>query len=59
MTVNMDGIVVKVGEGEYEDKLQRLVELEDEIRKRGIHVDYIDLRFENKAVVRPVNEVIN
>lgn len=58
MTVNLDGLVVKVGTGEYEDKLQRLAELEEEIRKRGIHVDYIDLRFENKAVVRPVNEVV-
>lgn len=59
ITVNIDGIIVKVGEGEYDDKLQRLVELEEEIRKRGIHVDYIDLRFAHKAVVRPVNEVIN
>ena len=59
MSVNLDGVVVKVGAGDYEDKLDRLIELEGEIKKRNIHVDYIDLRFANKAVVKPVNEVIN
>lgn len=59
MTVNLDGLVVRIGEGGYEDKLQRLSDLEDEIKQRGIHVDYIDLRFANKAVVKPVNEVIH
>lgn len=58
MSINLDGIVVKVGVGNYEDKLYRLVELEEELKSRNIHVDYIDLRFANKAVVKPVNEVI-
>ncbi|MEW6108683.1 MAG: FtsQ-type POTRA domain-containing protein [Nitrospirota bacterium] len=59
MAVNIDGVIVKVGTGEYEDKLFRLAELEEEIKKRNIHVDYIDLRFANRAIVKPVNEVIN
>jgi len=59
MSVNLDGVVVKVGTGDYEDKLARLMELEGEIKKRNIHVDYIDLRFANRAVVKPVNEVIH
>lgn len=59
MAVNLDGVVVKVGVGDYEDKLLRLMELEEEIKRRNIHVDYIDLRFANRAVVKPVNEVIN
>lgn len=54
----VDGTLVKVGSGEYEEKLQRLIELEDEILKRGIPVDYIDLRFAKRVVVKPFNEVI-
>lgn len=58
MSVNMDDIVVKVGEGEYEDKLARLADIEEEIKSRNIAVDYIDLRFANRVLVSPVHEVI-
>ncbi len=58
MSVNLGGIVVKIGEGEYEDKLARLLDIEEEIKKRNIAVDYIDLRFANRVLVSPVNEVI-
>lgn len=58
ISMQVDGTLVKVGYGEYEEKLGRLVELEDEIRKRGIPVDYIDLRFANRVVVKPISEVI-
>lgn len=58
MSVNIGGIVVKIGEGEYEDKLSRLLDIEEEIKKRNIAVDYIDLRFANSVLVSPVNEVI-
>jgi cell division protein FtsQ len=58
LAVNLDGVVVKVGSGQYEDKLSRFAELEGEIASRNIPVDYIDLRFANRVIVKPVNEVI-
>jgi len=58
LTANLDGTVVKVGTGDYHEKLVRLLELEDEIKVRRIPVDYIDLRFANRVVVKPVNEVV-
>ncbi len=58
ITMQIDGTLVKVGYGEYEEKLERLLDLEDEIMRRGIPVDYIDLRFANRVVVKPINEVI-
>ncbi len=58
ISMRVDGVFIKVGYGEYENKLERLMDLEDEIFRRGIPVDYIDLRFMNKVVVRPVNEVV-
>jgi cell division protein FtsQ len=58
MSVNIDGVVVKVGAGEYENKLARLSEIEQEVKNRNISVDYIDLRFANRVLVSPVNEVV-
>ncbi|MDA8077654.1 MAG: FtsQ-type POTRA domain-containing protein [Nitrospiraceae bacterium] len=58
LSVNIDGVVVKIGTGEYDDKLGRLMELEEEIKARRIPVDYIDVRFANRIIVKPVNEVV-
>jgi cell division protein FtsQ len=58
LSVNLDGTLVKVGVGDYEGKLRRLRALEDEIKKRDIPVDYIDLRFANRVVVKTVHEVV-
>jgi cell division protein FtsQ len=58
LTAVIDGTIVKVGSGEYREKLERLIELEGEIKRRGIPVDYIDLRFANRVVVKPIKEVI-
>lgn len=54
----MDGVVIRMGQGDYERKLSRLFELEDEIKKRAIAVDYVDLRFANRVVVKPISEVV-
>jgi cell division protein FtsQ len=58
LSVNLDGLLVKVGVGDYEGKLLRLKALEDEIKKRDIPVDYIDLRFANRVVVKTAREVV-
>lgn len=58
VAANLDGVYVKIGAGEHEDKLTRFSEIEEEISKRHIPVAYIDLRFAKKAIVKPVNEVI-
>ena len=52
ISVNLDGTLVKVGVGDYVEKLRRLMGLEGDIKKRGIPVDYIDLRFANKVIVK-------
>jgi len=58
VAANLDGVHVKVGAGEHEDKMARLSGIEEEVRKRQIPVAYIDLRFAKKAIVKPVNAVI-
>jgi cell division protein FtsQ len=60
LTITIDGTVVIIGTGRYKEKLERLLELEKHIKSTGILVDYIDLRFADKAIVKPIkNEVIN
>jgi cell division protein FtsQ len=54
----LDNVVIKVGHGDYEQKLNRLFALEEEIKKRTITVDYVDLRFANRVVVKPISEVV-
>src|SRR5208283_1741870 len=53
ITLKVDNIVIKVGMGDFEKKLKRLEFVRGEIRKRSMTVDYIDLRFADKIVVRP------
>lgn len=57
LSVNLDGELVKVGKGNYVDKLRRLMEVEGAIKKRGIPVEYIDLRFADRVVVKAADEV--
>jgi cell division protein FtsQ len=54
----LDNVVIKMGQGDYEQKLHRLFALEDEIKKRSITVDYVDLRFANRVVIKPLSEVV-
>jgi cell division protein FtsQ len=58
LTMNIDGLTAKVGQGDYDEKLRRLFELSDEIRKRHISVKYIDLRFANSVIVKPFKEAM-
>ena len=58
LTSVIDGMVIKIGAGEYKEKLERLLEIEEDIQRRKITVDYIDLRFANRVVVKPIKEVI-
>ncbi len=57
LTVKLDGVAIKVGVGDYEDKLMRLMDLEREIKNRKMRVDYIDLRFARRAFVKPMKGV--
>jgi cell division protein FtsQ len=59
LSVTVDGIIVKIGTGGYEEKLDRFIRLEEDIKNMGIPVDSIDLRFENRAIVKQVtNKVV-
>jgi cell division protein FtsQ len=56
ITLKIDKIVIKVGMGDFEKKLERLEFVRDEIQKRNMTVEYIDLRFDNKIIVKPAHQ---
>lgn len=57
LAMNLDGEIVKVGYGKYAEKLERWRELEPEVREKMPAIKYIDLRFDDRVVVKPVEEV--
>ena len=54
LSVKMDDAVVKIGAGKYNEKLERFLQLEADLRERNLPVDYIDLRFNDQAIVKPI-----
>lgn len=54
LCVEMDELVVKMGAGGYDEKLERLALLEEELKQRNLLADSIDLRFGDKAIVKPL-----
>lgn len=57
LVMNIDGEYVKIGFGNYSEKIGRWRELEAEVRKKNIEIDYVDLRFENEVVVKPLKKI--
>lgn len=51
-----NGLEIRLGRGGYEDKFKRLAEVEPDIRRRQIEVMYIDLRFPDKVVIKPMHD---
>lgn len=58
LSLLVDGTPVRIGEGRYDEKLLRFVELEKEVRRRWAKVEYIDLRFANRVVIKPLKEEV-
>lgn len=55
LVMNIDGVAVKLGEGDFPRKLDRWFAIEPEILKRKVEVDHVDLRYSNKVIVSPLN----
>lgn len=54
LTMKVDGEFIKVGYGDYAQKFARWIALEPEIRKKGVPVKYVDLRFKDSVIIKPV-----
>ncbi len=56
LTIKIENILVKFGAGNYEQKFERLEKVKEEIKNKYNAIDYIDLRFSDQVIVKPLNQ---
>lgn len=56
ITMKVDNMSVKIGVGDFTRKLEKLNFVRDELARRNMTVEYIDLRFADKIVVKPLKQ---
>ncbi|MCX8026545.1 MAG: FtsQ-type POTRA domain-containing protein [Thermodesulfovibrionales bacterium] len=56
ITVMIDGVQIKIGSGDYDKKISRLDFVRQEIQRRNLNVEVIDVRFKDRVVVRTSKE---
>jgi cell division protein FtsQ len=54
LTLNLAGRQIKVGYGNYQEKFNRLDEIDKELKRKGILASSIDVRFAGKVIVIPM-----
>jgi cell division protein FtsQ len=55
ITLTVDHIPIRVGVGDVDRKLERLQFVKDEIERRKLEVEYVDLRFLDRIIIKPVS----
>ncbi len=58
ISLKVDGLLIKVGKGRYREKLEHLVSLKDRIESKKIPIEYIDLRFKKRVIIRPSKRIV-
>jgi len=56
ITMLADNVPVRIGSGDFARKLEKLDFVREEITRRNMTVEYIDLRFLDKIVVKPLKQ---
>jgi cell division protein FtsQ len=57
LSITLNGVRVVVGSGDYETKLQKYLMLKDDIESRKYLIEYVDVRFEKRLIVRTQKNV--
>ncbi len=52
LIIKVDELLIKIGVGDYEKKIERLERIKEEIK--NIAIEYIDLRFSEQVIVKPM-----
>lgn len=56
LSIKVDNILIKIGSGDYEKKIERLEKIKEEIKNRNIVIEHIDLRFSEQVIVKPLKQ---
>ncbi|HIJ59931.1 MAG TPA: FtsQ-type POTRA domain-containing protein [Nitrospirae bacterium] len=59
LSIKIDNLIIKIGAGDFERKLTRLEFVRQEMIRRNIPADTIDLRFSDKIIVKPNESLDN
>jgi len=51
-----DTALVRIGEDRFADRIQSYIDLSPALRDRVPHIDYVDLRFDERVYVRPLGQ---
>lgn len=54
LTITMNNIRIIIGNGDLENKFAKYIIVNSEIQRRGLNVQYVDLRFPDKVIVKPL-----
>lgn len=54
LTITMNKIRIIIGNGDLENKFAKYIIVNSEIQRRGLNVQYVDLRFPDKVIVKPL-----
>ncbi len=54
LTITMNKIRIIIGNGDLENKFAKYMVVNSEIQRRGLNVQYVDLRFPDKVIVKPL-----
>jgi len=52
LSVRMGTQTIRFGYGDYDEKIRRYLEIRGEIERRGLPLEYVDLRYDRRVVVR-------
>ncbi len=56
LNIKVDNILIKIGSGDYEKKIERLEKIKEEIKNKNITIEHIDLRFSEQVIVKPLKQ---
>ncbi|MBF0540685.1 MAG: FtsQ-type POTRA domain-containing protein [Nitrospirae bacterium] len=57
LSITLNGVKVVVGSGDYETKLQKYMLLKEDIESRKYMIEYIDVRFQKRLIVKTLKNV--
>jgi hypothetical protein len=49
-------VMLRLGEDDFVNRVQEYLDLEPTLRERVAEIDYVDLRFDERLYVRPVDK---
>lgn len=56
LALSVDRRMVKIGEGRHKEKISKYLEIEAELSRRWNGIAYVDMRFADRVIVKPVSE---